>query len=364
MSEIGQRVAEYRQRAGYTQQELADEAEIERTALAKMEKGQRRVGALELAALARVLNARMDWFVQPAPESVVAYRSALAPDAPTSAIDHLVESLARNVDFVAEYRPKRFTALAGQERALRSRNEAEHLAGDVRGWTGIDPDEPITGFAEVAAGLGAMTFCLELGPDAPEGASAQASSGGIAVVNGTLKVGRRRLVAAHELGHLITRDGYRIDWRVDSPDADIAESRLDQFARALLLPQRAVLDMFRVKRGGGMREAAIRTASEYQVDMATLARRLLDLGAVSVQEATDIRAIRTTQSDIVEFDLVVRDDLHPPSAPRPYQKAVLDMYRADTITASRAVGLLVGTLAESDLPDRPRLPEAAGWSVL
>lgn len=361
---IGQRVTDYRLRAGLTQQDLAREAGMERTALAKVESGQRRVTALELAALARALDVRMDWFVKPSADAIVAYRSALAPDAPTAAIDRLIETLSRHGDFVVEQGSQGFPLLAGAERALRNRDEAEEFARVARGWLGLNSVEPINDIAGVASSVGALLFSLDLGRDAPEGASVVAERCGIVVVNGFLKVGRRRLVAAHELGHLLTRDGYQVDWRIDALDQSQAETRLDQFARALLLPDQALRQALEARADRELREVAIRLGSEYQVDMATLARRLLDLGLVSGEEASFVRAIRTGQADIVDLDLVVRDDLNPPSAPRIYQKAVLSLFKADTITASRAVDLLVGTLAEADLPERPPIPEAAAWAVL
>lgn len=44
---------------------------MERTALAKVENGQRRVTAIELAVLARALDVRMDWFVKASADAVV-----------------------------------------------------------------------------------------------------------------------------------------------------------------------------------------------------------------------------------------------------------------------------------------------------
>lgn len=361
---VGKRIADYRQRAGMTQQELAGEAGMERSALAKVETGNRRVGVAELAAVAAALGVRMEWFLQPAPDDVVAYRSALAPDAPTSSIDQLIEHVARSVDFVSENRPQKIAALAGGERTLRSRDDAEEFAKVVRATLALKGAEPVADLGESAAAIGALIFVQDLGTDAPEGASVVSRHCGVAVVNGALKVGRRRLAAAHELGHLLTRDGYRVDWRIEAPDQNEAEMRLDQFARALLLPEKAVIDAIECDRDGGMREKAIRLASEYQVDMATVARRLHELDLVSKSDEAMVRAVRTTAADIVELNLVIRRDLEPPFAPRIYQKLVLDLYRSESVTASRALDLLAGTFSYTDLPERPSVPEAVTWQAL
>jgi transcriptional regulator with XRE-family HTH domain/Zn-dependent peptidase ImmA (M78 family) len=362
--DLASRIAEYRLRAGLSQQNLAQRAGLDRTALAKIENGQRRVTALELSAIAQALDVRIEWFFRPPAEALVAYRSALAPEAPTASIDQVIERLSRDADFVWELAPLRFPELRGGKRDLESRSSAETFATEVRSWMGLSPREPIMGLAERAARTGTLIFSFDLGPDAPEAASVVGSRTGVAVVNGHLRVGRRRLAAAHELGHMLTRDGYRVDWRIDRPDQETWETRLDQFARALLLPEQPVRAAWTAQYDGSYREAAIRIGSEFQVDMATLARRLLDLRLATDAEAALVRNVSTSKADIISLDLMVRNDLEPPSAPRLYQQVILDLYQADTITASRAIDLLAGTFVEADLPARPTFPEAATWSVL
>lgn len=98
--------------------------------------------------------------------------------------------------------------------------------------------------------------------------------------------------------------------------------------------------------------------------MATLARRLDELEIASPQEAALVRATRTRQSDIVELDLLVADELAPPLLPDAYVKAVLNLYRREEISAARALGLLLDTWEEEDLPDLPLLPADAVWSFV
>ncbi len=52
-------------------------------------------------------------------------------------------------------------------------------------------------------------------------------------------------------------------------------------------------------------------------------------------------------------------ELAPPALPDVYVKAVLNAYRSDEISAARALGLLLDTWAEEDLPDLPPLPAEA-----
>ena len=65
-----------------------------------VEGGQRKVTALELAAIADALQARMQsFFTDPAP-SIVSHRSAQGLDATESAVDHLLTELAAAVEFL------------------------------------------------------------------------------------------------------------------------------------------------------------------------------------------------------------------------------------------------------------------------
>lgn len=63
----------------------------------------------------------------------------------------------------------------------------------------------------------------------------------------------------------------------------------------------------------------------------------------------------------MELNLVTSDELAPPSLPRPYEEAVLRLYRQEFVSAARATDLLFDTWDESDLPELAELPESAIW---
>ena len=170
-------------------------------------------------------------------------------------------------------------------------------------------------------------FTLPLGEDAEDGASVLLTEGGVAVVNGTRRFARRRLTLAHEIGHYLFADEYSVD----------------------------------------LRKAAVATASQFQVGMSTLAQRLQETGMATTQQAAQVRDIRTTRADIVDFNLVVPpnpQELTSPELPRIYEQAVLNAYRKDIISAARATEFLLDTWDEADLPDLPPLPEDAIWSFV
>jgi Zn-dependent peptidase ImmA (M78 family)/transcriptional regulator with XRE-family HTH domain len=365
---IGRRIKAAREDAGLTQEELAQDIQLDRSALTTVETGGRKVSALELALIAERLDVRLEWFVEDAPAAVVSRRNAREPGAASPAIDKVTERIAREVEFVMDH-DAQLASLVSPEALRRpsSRAAVEATAESARQLLEADDDEPMFDLARRVASIGLLAFSIDLGTDAADGSSILLASGGIAIVNGDRHVGRRRLTLAHELGHYLFADEFSIDWQVADPDQpDNRESKIDAFARALLLPARALERAWsdHKERDLSLREAAVITASAYRVDMATLARRMSELKLVSNGEAQEIRGARTTRADIVEFDLLIHEELSPPDLAHPYIEAVLRLYRQEVISPARALDLLFDTWDEADLPELSTLPEQAIWSFV
>ena len=75
-AELGARVAQARDEAGLTQGALAAELGIDRTSLVRIESGERKVSASELATIAQIVDRPIDWFVVLSPPIVVSRRSS------------------------------------------------------------------------------------------------------------------------------------------------------------------------------------------------------------------------------------------------------------------------------------------------
>jgi Zn-dependent peptidase ImmA (M78 family)/DNA-binding XRE family transcriptional regulator len=364
---LGERIAQARARTGLSQADLATAVSLDRSALAKVEGGSRRVTALELARIADELGERIEWFVNDPPPAIVAHRNLVEPGGPSPVIDRMVERVARNVEFVLRHDEQ--WALPDRPAIPRPNTaaDAEEAAAEARRRLGLDHDQPFLDMSTQVAAIGLLVFSIELGVGAADAASTALRHGAIAMVNGELKVGRRRLAVAHELGHYLFADDYTIDWRIaEQDDDDVWESRLDRFARAVLLPAAGVRTAWTeaLRRGGDMRTAAVITASGFQVDMSTLGRRLFELRMIDRSEADRIRLVRTTKTDIVELNLVVADELASPSLPRPYEQAVLRLYKSETISGVRALDLVFDNWTDEDLPPLPTLPESAIWQFV
>ncbi|HMR49170.1 MAG TPA: XRE family transcriptional regulator [Arachnia sp.] len=362
-SEVSSRIAEARMQRGLTQTQLSQAVGIERSALTKIEAGQRKVSALELAAIAAELGRRLEWFVLPRPASVVQHRGATTPEWMSSDIDVALEQALADTGLLVELGhlspPGRPTPLARPE----SMREAEALGCTARTLCGLDTDSPVVDLVGAAftAGLVAFAEPIEGGADA---ATAGNGTWGVALINSTNQVGRRRLALTHELGHHLLDDGFVEDYRIDAPGQSQHEARIDRMARAFLLPEAPIRQRWTESASHGIRHVSVLLASIFRVDMSTLARRLhTDLGLIAADAADQIRRIHTNQADIVENDLYVPHDLEDVSLHPEYAKAALRAYRADDLSKSRTMSLLRNTFGPDDLPTQPTLDEGALWSL-
>ncbi|MDQ0648540.1 Zn-dependent peptidase ImmA (M78 family)/DNA-binding XRE family transcriptional regulator [Microbacterium natoriense] len=363
---VGARIADARERAGLTQAELATETGIARTALAKIERGIRGVGALEIASIARALSARIEWFLTDPPAALVSYRLREGDDMEVATINTRLERLARDVESVQELEPSLVPTALEAQTPLRSIAEAERLAEHARQLCGLDGREPINDLIDVVGGLGLFAFSQELGADTADAGTILLSRGAVSLVNSTGSVGRRRLSLAHELGHYLLADDYTIDWRIaNRSSSDETEARIDRFARAFLAPEAGLRTFWMSTRGDhSIRDAAVQTASRFRIDMSTLARRLQDLGLADQSECSEVRSAKTLQGDIVGFGLVVPHDLEGTTVPSRFGQAVLKLYRQKRLSTERALSLLQGTLNAEDLPETNRSHEDEIWDLL
>lgn len=359
---IGGRIARARREWGLTQQLLASAIGMHRTALAKIETGDRRVSAVELADVSRELDRRIEWFVGSEPPAIASYRASAQGAAP-QAIDRVIERVAADVEFVlaeANFLPANLPD--AYDRPVDGA-DAETLAATARTLLGLADDQRAVELDRLVARIGLLAFTISVGGGA-DGATVLLRSGAVTVVNGDGHIGRRRLTLAHELGHYLIQDLYTVDWKVAASEGEAVESTLDQFARALLLPASDLGRRWqRWLDRGDLRDASVLAGHHYRVDMPTLARRLAEIGSTTEHEAAQVRRVRTKQADIIEHDLTVPHEMDPPSLPPIYQRAVLDLYRREVISTSRAIDLLLGTFDENGLPDLPTLPEGEIWAV-
>src|SRR5262249_41242643 len=99
---VGAKVATARERAGLTQRELGARLGLHRSAITRVELGQRQLDALELARLAEVLGRSVEWFLTGPPAVIVSHRAGLSADADVQRLEDELERTARDVELLSE----------------------------------------------------------------------------------------------------------------------------------------------------------------------------------------------------------------------------------------------------------------------
>ena len=351
--ELGQRIADARIEADLTQAELAATIDLDRTAVAKIEAGTRKVSAIELARIASAVNRPINWFVAEGPQAVVSRRTDATAGQLSVPLDRAVEKIASDVEFLVEQGIFNPTAIDLHLRPPRDLSEAERAAEQVR--AAVRPNGgPLLALGEVAEQLGLLCFALPLGDRAGDGAYVSIADFGVAVINGNTDAGRRRFTLAHEIGHHVFADEYSTDLSVADVGSE-TERRINGFAVHLLLPRGSLIQRWRAL-SGEPREKAIRLGVEYRVSWSALCSQLKNLEPVSEEEHQVLLANPPTRADYLELGMSFVEELRPPSVPPSYARAVLGGYRSGKLGANRTIDLLWGSVAKDDLPEPAALP--------
>ncbi|WP_420311905.1 helix-turn-helix domain-containing protein [Streptomyces sp. YS-B37] len=350
---IGGRIAETRESAGLSQGELASRIGVDRTAVVRMEQGERKVSALELFQIADALGAPPAHFLTQPPAALVSRRKTL--DSPVDAatrnsyrLDIRLEEHARNAQWlVAEgfLTPPHLNDLLSYAEA-----DPATLAREARRVADIPPG-PLGPMASVAERLG---LYLTVVPEPAEGASLLLDTYGVSVISSHSAPGRRRWTAAHELGHHLMQDEYHSDAGV-SASRDEREQAIDHFAGEFLLPEDEFDSAWKqaVNRGQSPRDALIGIAADYRISWSATVSRAQWLGLVGTRAARRLKADTPVRGDF----LAIRGaepvpDLEEGATGAAWRQAVMTAWKVGAVSAARTVELLYGALRETELPEQ------------
>jgi transcriptional regulator with XRE-family HTH domain len=350
-AEIGERIAETREAAGLSQGRLAAALGIDRTAVVRMEQGERKVSALELFRLAEVLDAPPSHFLTRPPVALVSRRRAL--DAPADAaaragyrLDIRLEEHARNARWLVE---EGFLAPPAAPDIRQQAGPApEALARAARRTLGR-PGGPLGSMASVLEHFGLYARVV---PDQGEGASLLLGRYGVCVLSAASPPGRRRWTAAHELGHHLLQDEYHSDVGV-AADRDEREQLIDAFAGEFLLPQQELAAVWEraAAEDRSDRETLIRIAGEYRLSWSAVVAAARRHGLVSGESARRLKADTPVRGDFLAVcGAWPVPDLEERTTGTAWRKAVLRAWKAGAVTPARTVELLYGAVEEADLP--------------
>lgn len=351
---IGERVRRIRVATGLTQAELADAIGLDdRSAVSKIERGERRIDGMELVGLGRVLKVPLDHFMEDPPQVFARRSGALVAEETTedeTAMFRLQTALVswrndvRQLITLGVLRVREPLLYPGaQEHQEDGRVAARWLRKRLHLENG--PIETLMRPAE-AVGLLYAVMALD-GEKTDEGASLNAGDFSIAILNRQSDVGRRRATGAHELGHVLLGDDFSTDIGVHASKED-REAVIDAFASEFLLPV-AVLGRFA---DALRRSDLIRVAAEYKVSWSLAIRQAELAEVISDRDAKDWAGQTPTYTEFMDsLGWAPQPDLENVVVSPAVAHAVMKAYSQSLISADRAVEMMRGQIRKDQLPE-------------
>lgn len=330
--EIGERIRESRLAAGLSQGELARAMHLDRTMIAKIETGRRRIDALELARLSHVLELPLDHFLAPWPR--VFSRPAHSPDDGGRAAHRAPRLETTLFAWLQDVRQVRSSGRLRTAEPLvfpgkvTSAQDARGAAGWIRRQLKLGRD-PIDSLMRVCQDAGQLVLVTAT---PGEGASLVEDGVAVAVVSNVADPGLRRATAARQLGRLVLGDEYSA-----APEAGA-------FAAELLLPTATVAASLA---GSPERAQLIKLAATYRTSWSVAIRQA---AAIDQDLARRWRGAHPTKAELLEaVGRAPQPGLSSTFVPPNYARAVMRLWRDDLITSSRAVELLRGQISLAEL---------------
>jgi Zn-dependent peptidase ImmA (M78 family)/transcriptional regulator with XRE-family HTH domain len=312
--ELGKRLRGARERAGYTQEEAGRTLGLDDTAVAKMERGRRGVGALELKRLALLYGTSAEELLEdPLAEGEVSL--AVAMRTTTEALRPKAATMKRRLQrIVADDRWLREGGTDAPE--FSALEMPEHLEDLERGYRGAEMfrerhglgHSPIADVAILADEIGVVVARMPLGGDegSPEGCCAVDPETGAAyvLINSDKPRVRRRFTIAHELGHLALGHLHGGEVIVDETvrAGSPPEREANAFAAGLLMPEAGVVGGWeRLQRRLGEQPSTIDwivwLAASFGVSDQAAAYRLVNLGRIKAVGGTTADAVQAMAED-------------------------------------------------------------------
>jgi len=347
---LGERLAQAREAAGMTQGGLGQAVGLDRTAITRLENGERKLSAVELVAIAKVLGRPLSDFVSTPVPAVVSRRSdtALAHDT-TRALDMELDGFASDVRALLEMR-----LLVPGERPVNAHTPntheaAEQMARDVRQRLGLG-DGPLSDLGEIFQRLGLHTYSASLGEGGPDGGCVEVSgtSGvlGVAVINGDAPPGRRRMTLTHEFGHWLCGDAY------DRQTSLGSEQMINSFAIHFLAPRSGLQNVWNEHPTRSTRDRALAVGASFRLSWSAVVSQLRNVNIIDWETHRYLSGNDPRQGDYVRLGFSWVDELNRPYVSPGFAAACVNGFVSGQLTSDRVIELLRGTLAEDDLPQQ------------
>ena len=346
--QLGQRLADARDLAGMTQESVARAVGLDRTAIVLLEKGERNLKVPELVEIARVLGRPLAYFVDPPVPAAVSRRAAPGSNHDsTRMLDVELEQFASDIRGLLRLDLVKAVTRDPTARTPRTHMEAEGAAERFRRDAGLASD-PIDDLGRVCEHFGLYVFAAAMGVGGPDGGCVEVDSGaataGAAVINGDAGSGRRRMTAAHELGHWLFGDAY------DTGATSESEQMINSFAIHFLAPRAGVIATWSKDRERTLRDRAMSVGVTYRLSWSATIAQLRNLDLISTQDRDRLSIHEPRAGDYLRLGMAWRDEFQAPYLSPAFVAGCLDGYVCSRITQARVLELLRGIVSAEQLP--------------
>ena len=346
---LGLRLAQAREDAGMTQEGLGRAVKLDRTAISRLEKGERKLSATELVEIASALRRPLSYFVNaPLPAVVSRRQDTVHAHATTRALDDELSQFSRDVRTLLDMGLLSPIERASNPRAPTNHEAAEALAAASRSDIGLG-NEPVHDLGQACERLGLYTFSASLGNGGPDGGCVQVNDDvsktlGAAVVNGDAPPGRRRMTLAHELGHWLSGDAYDVEASIDS------ERMIYSFAIHFLAPRAGLTKVWNEHPDWSPRDRALAVGASFRLSWSAALGQLKNVGIIDQSRYWQLTDDEPRHGDYLRLGLRWEDELSGPYLSPGFASASVNGYVSGRLTAARTLELLRGTLEIDDLP--------------
>ncbi len=346
---LGRRVAQAREDAGMTQDGLGRAVELDRSAISRLEKGERKLSVPELVQIATALGRPLSYFVADPVPAVVSRRSdRVHAHATTRQLDVELEQFSSDIRWLLE---REF--LPARERKIyhipQDHAGAESSAASVRSQVSLGSG-PIGDLGQACEDLGMYTFAASLGEGGADGGCVEVAHEpgivGVAVLNGDVPAGRRRMTLAHELGHWIFGDAYDSEASIDS------ERMINSFAIHFLAPRAGVTKVWNERQSWAPRDRALAVGALFRLSWSAAIGQLRNLDLIDQRQHRSLTEHEPSYGDYLRLGLTWLEEFSSPYLSPSFTAAILNAYAAGHLTSARSLELLRGTLTAKDLPTR------------
>ncbi len=343
LEHLAQRIVQGRKLAKLSQSELGRRVRLDGTAISKIEAGKRQVSALELLHIAEAVQKPIAWFAASDAAIVLSHRNFAGSDLQAQMGD-VAASRAQEILLLWQLGTLPKPELAPLDQTNKT---VEELAGAIRKLLNAGPG-PLLGLAALAETLGLYTFVTDFGQGV-EACYCPVEPGlGVAILNGSIASGRRRMSLSHELVHHVFQDAYEITWTEAGSES---ERKVHAIAGEILAPKFELVSAFKDLQGQGRSpaEAVNVLAFTHRVSLTVISHQL-KYARVELPFDQDVPSLGKLDRIELAIDNMV-DELPVGISPKGFDRAVARAVRQGLLSPQRAEEILPG---ESLAPSRER----------